>query len=37
MLAAFGLSLLAGDALYRWVESPRAHWRGVRKPPLVPQ
>jgi len=37
MLAAFGLSLLAGDALYRWVESPRARWRGVRKPPLVPQ
>ncbi|MDP3355497.1 MAG: acyltransferase [Polaromonas sp.] len=37
MLAAFGLSLLAGDALYRWVESPRAPWRGLRKPPLAPQ
>jgi len=37
MLAAFGLSLVAGDALYRWVESPRARWRGWRKPPLAPQ
>ena len=27
LLAAFGLSLLAGDALFRWVESPRARWR----------
>ena len=37
MLAAFGLSLLAGEALYRWVESPRARWRRVRKSPLAPQ
>lgn len=37
MLAAFGLSLLAGDALYRWVESPRARWRGLLKSPLAPQ
>lgn len=37
MLTAFGLSLMAGDALYRWVESPRARWRGLRKSPLAPQ
>jgi peptidoglycan/LPS O-acetylase OafA/YrhL len=32
LLAAFGLSLLAGDALYRWVESPRARWRTRFRP-----
>ena len=35
MLAAFVLSLLAGDALYRCVESPRARWRGLRKSRLA--
>ncbi|RYF57291.1 MAG: acyltransferase, partial [Comamonadaceae bacterium] len=29
MVAAFGLSLLAGAALYRWVESPQAPWRSL--------
>ena len=37
MLAAFGLSLLAGNALYQCVESPRARWRGLRKSPLASQ
>jgi peptidoglycan/LPS O-acetylase OafA/YrhL len=35
MLAAFGLSLLAGEALYRCVESPAAPWRSWRKPALL--
>ena len=35
LLAAFGLSLLAGDVLHRWVESPRARWRTLLKPALV--
>ena len=35
MLVAFGLSLLAGDALYRWVESLRARWRTLFKAALV--
>lgn len=32
VLAAFALSLLAGAALYRWVESPSAPWRSMRRP-----
>lgn len=37
MLAAFGLSLLAGEALYRSVESPGARWRNWLKPvPAIP-
>ncbi|RZJ15384.1 MAG: acyltransferase [Haliea sp.] len=35
MLSAFGLSLLAGDALYRHVESPQARWRTLFKPALA--
>ncbi len=35
MLAAFGLSLLAGEALYRCVESPLARWRTLLKPALA--
>ena len=35
MTVAFGLSLLAGDVLHRWVESPRARWRTLLKPALV--
>ena len=35
MVAAFGLSLLAGWALYRGVESPSAPWRGQRLPRLI--
>ena len=35
VMVAFGLSLLAGDALYRWVESPRALWRTLLKAALV--
>lgn len=37
LLTAFGLSLLAGEALYRCVESPGAPWRGLRRSPLAPQ
>jgi len=37
MLAAFGLSLLAGEALYRSVESPGARWRTLLKPALAAQ
>jgi len=37
MLAAFGLSLLAGAALYGAVESPDARWRGWWKARWVPQ
>ncbi len=32
MLTAFGLSLLAGEALYRSVESPEAPWRSLLRP-----
>ncbi|MBA4328045.1 MAG: acyltransferase [Polaromonas sp.] len=32
MLGAFGLSLLAGDLLYRSVESPEARWRSLLRP-----
>lgn len=35
MLAAFGLSLLAGEALYRGVESPGARWRTLFRPVLA--
>jgi peptidoglycan/LPS O-acetylase OafA/YrhL len=35
MLTAFGLSLLAGEALYRSVESPQARWRGLFRPTLA--
>ncbi|WP_395056501.1 acyltransferase family protein [Polaromonas sp.] len=35
LLTAFGLSLLAGDALYRCVESPDARWRTLFKPVLA--
>ena len=35
VMVAFGLSLLAGDALYRWVESFRARWRTLFKAALV--
>jgi len=34
MLMAFGLSLLAGEAMYRCVESPEARWRGWFRPAL---
>lgn len=37
MLAAFGLSLLAGEALYRCVESPVARWRTLFRPRLASQ
>jgi peptidoglycan/LPS O-acetylase OafA/YrhL len=37
MLAAFGLSLLTGEALYRSVESPGARWRMLLKPALAAQ
>jgi peptidoglycan/LPS O-acetylase OafA/YrhL len=32
LLSAFGLSLLAGEALYRGVESPDARWRNLFRP-----
>ncbi len=32
LVAAFVLSLLAGAALYRWVESPSAPWGSMRRP-----
>lgn len=35
MLAAFGLSLLAGEALYRSIESPDARWRTLLRPVLA--
>ena len=35
LLAAFGLSLLAGAALYRAVESPQARWRRPRSASLL--
>jgi peptidoglycan/LPS O-acetylase OafA/YrhL len=35
LLTAFGLSLLAGEALYRSVESPAARWRALFKPALA--
>ncbi len=35
LLAAFGLSLLAGEALYRCVESPGARWRTLFRPVLA--
>ncbi|MDP3411677.1 MAG: acyltransferase, partial [Polaromonas sp.] len=35
LLGAFGLSLLAGEALYRSVESPDARWRGLFRPVLA--
>jgi peptidoglycan/LPS O-acetylase OafA/YrhL len=37
ILLAFALSLLAGDALYRYMESPGARWRGVWKSPWATQ
>jgi peptidoglycan/LPS O-acetylase OafA/YrhL len=37
LLAAFGLSLVAGEALYRSVESPEARWRSLFRSPLAPQ
>jgi peptidoglycan/LPS O-acetylase OafA/YrhL len=37
MLAAFGLSLVAGAALYHWVESPHARWRNLWKARLIAQ
>ncbi|MES2686202.1 MAG: acyltransferase [Pseudomonadota bacterium] len=35
LLTAFGLSLLAGEALYRSVESPDARWRSLFRPVLA--
>lgn len=35
LLVAFGLSLLAGEALYRFVESPDARWRTLFRPVLA--
>ncbi len=35
MLVAFGLSLLAGEVLYRSVESPAAAWRSLFRPVLA--
>jgi LemA protein len=35
LLAAFGLSLLAGEVLYRCVESPGAPWRSWFRPALA--
>jgi peptidoglycan/LPS O-acetylase OafA/YrhL len=35
MLAAFVLSLLAGEALYRSIESPDARWRTLLRPVLA--
>ncbi|RYY87207.1 MAG: acyltransferase, partial [Comamonadaceae bacterium] len=32
MVAAFGLSVLAGAAMYRWVEAPDARWRTLVGP-----
>ncbi len=37
MFAAFALSLLAGWALYRGVESPNAFWRGLRLRAVSPR
>ncbi|MFN3570796.1 MAG: acyltransferase family protein, partial [Polaromonas sp.] len=35
LLTAFGLSLLAGEAMYRAVESPGARWRSWFRPALA--
>jgi peptidoglycan/LPS O-acetylase OafA/YrhL len=35
LLTAFGLSLLAGEVLYRCVESPGARWRSWFRPALA--
>jgi peptidoglycan/LPS O-acetylase OafA/YrhL len=35
LLTAFGLSLLAGEAMYRGVESPGARWRSWFRPALA--
>ena len=35
LLTAFVLSLLAGNVMYRTVESPQARWRGLRRTPLA--